>query len=1278
MADLESSDPGRGRRTGKSGSVQQSKAELLQAIAARRRAQLLRSSRAPSPPPDEVPDEESEHSESSEASGMSGDDDESFDESSPSGLNHSKTRSNGRRRSAGRQFESNHLADEDDLWCESVVKNSSSVVTAADDLSPVIDQLSIRIKNDVESNLKPKMLEGEFERKPKDTILNLRRRLVKKSTIVDSESDSGSENVASLAPLSPSPSMDYNSADDGDVDSPVFSKAKSKTMQAVVSPKPLSCSSTQLHRSSDADDEHAFAPGLESNIEERSSAAIEPQPQVKLTSAIDSPNESDNTEQLEDMVLIDGGHPAAIETQPQVIPTPAIDSPNESDNTEQQEDMVLIDGGHPAAIETQPQVIPTPAIDSPNESDNTEQQEDMVLIDGGHPAAIETQPQVIPTPAIDSPNESDNTEQQEDMVLIDGGHHAAIEPQPQVQPTPAINPLNESDNTEQQEDLVLVDGSHRFSLRAKTAQMLYLHQRAGIEWFWSLHTKGMGGILGDDMGLGKTMQVAAFLAGLFRTRNIKCALIVAPKTLIAHWVKELKVVGLSRKTKDYSGTSVKAREGALEHVLQVGGILLTTYDMVRCNFKSLRGDFVGRDGYGDTSDDIITWDYIILDEGHLVKNPNTQRAKSLREIPAAHRLILSGTPIQNHLQEMWVLFDFCCPNLLGDRKEFKDKYERQILAGTDKNASDRQKRIGIAVAEELRQKFAPFFLRRLKSDVFPDSDNKEERKLSRKNDLIVWLPLSERQEKLYRAFLNSATAEETLTTGAKVLSAMTVMKKICDHPALLTKRAANDIAEGMEGYLDTEDIQAAEAMTRSLAGMVEEDEGLGAPSCKIDFLMALLENLVAEGHRTLIFAQTKKMLNIIQDEVLDREWVFRRIDGTIKAAEREQYVQEFQSDENIPLFLLTSQVGGLGLTLTGADRVVIVDPAWNPSTDNQSVDRAYRIGQKNNVVVYRLMTCGTIEEKIYRKQVFKGHLMKVATEKKNQMRYFSQGELGEMFKVPELGFRVSVTQQQLHKEHYSQHKIDEGLQGHIEFLEGLGIAGVSHHDLLFTKEAEPLPPAEDQDLKASWEPRNPSYVGQQHRAVSKPESHDWDASHGTGRGILATTGLQSRNVDNENLLTVGLLRSKLEWLYRTLDDEAMPEEATAETWMKIVETENELREAEPLISGSKENIGAQLPFLPDATSPVSTQRSVKPFGPNNNKPIISTLPGKIHTIQDEPLPVQLVETVPKAEPMDLPNGSHVNDSPSSSGLSSGDSPAGTNVENDDVSGTLGLRELRLH
>ncbi|KAI5587719.1 hypothetical protein BDE02_05G053400 [Populus trichocarpa] len=601
-----------------------------------------------------------------------------------------------------------------------------------------------------------------------------------------------------------------------------------------------------------------------------------------------------------------------------------------------------------------------------------------------------------------------------------------------------------------------------YKLSGTIAKMLYPHQREGLRWLWSLHCQGKGGILGDDMGLGKTMQICSFLAGLFHSKLIKRALVVAPKTLLSHWIKELSVVGLSAKTREYFGTSLKARDYELQYILQDKGILLTTYDIVRNNSKSLRGDHYFID---DESEDSYIWDYMILDEGHLIKNPSTQRAKSLLEIPSAHCIVISGTPIQNNLKELWALFNFCCPGLLGDNKWFKETYEHPILRGNEKNASDREKRIGSTVAKELRERIQPYFLRRMKNEVFKE-DDATTAKLSRKNEIIVWLRLTACQRQLYEAFLRSEIVLSAF--DGSPLAALTILKKICDHPLLLTKRAAEDLLEGMESMLNPEDAAVAEKLAMHLADVADRtdtdfQEKHDNISCKISFILSLLDNLIPEGHNVLIFSQTRKMLNLIQESLVSNGYEFIRIDGTTKATDRTKIVSDFQEGNGAPIFLLTSQVGGLGLTLTKADRVIVVDPAWNPSTDNQSVDRAYRIGQMKDVVVYRLMTCGTVEEKIYRKQIFKGGLFRTATENKEQIRYFSQQDLRELFSLPKQGFNISLTQQQLHEEHDSQHKMDEFLESHIKFLETQGIAGVSHHSLLFSKTATVQVAQEEED-----------------------------------------------------------------------------------------------------------------------------------------------------------------------------------------------------------------------
>ncbi|XP_038989186.1 protein CHROMATIN REMODELING 24 [Phoenix dactylifera] len=593
--------------------------------------------------------------------------------------------------------------------------------------------------------------------------------------------------------------------------------------------------------------------------------------------------------------------------------------------------------------------------------------------------------------------------------------------------------------------------SRMYKVPQRIAKMLYPHQRDGLKWLWTLHCTGSGGILGDDMGLGKTMQVAAFLSGLFHSHLIKRALIVAPKTLLGHWMKEMSVVGLGEKIRDYSGANAKLRQYELQYVLKEGGVLLTTYDIVRNNSKSIQGDWYAN---GDGSEEEVLWHYTVLDEGHIIKNPKTQRAQSLFEIPSAHRIIISGTPIQNNLKELWALFNFCCPEILGDKDEFKIKYENAILRGNDKNASDREKHIGSTVAKELRERIKPYFLRRLKNEVFLEDDGTKNVKFSKKNEIIIWLKLTSCQRQLYEAFLNSDLVHSSIKGSP--LAALTILKKICDHPLLLTKKAAEGILEGMDSMLNREELSMVEEMAMNLANMTDHDDAPQVDlnvSCKISFILSLLENLIQGGHVVLIFSQTRKMLNLVQEALISEGYKFLRIDGTTKVSDREKIVKDFQEGAGAPIFLLTSQVGGLGLTLTKADRVIVVDPAWNPSTDNQSVDRAYRIGQTKDVLVYRMMTCGTVEEKIYKMQVFKGGLFRTATENKEQTRYFSQKDIQELFSLPEQGFDVSLTQQQLHEEHDQQQTMDDSLLNHIKFLESQGIAGVSHHSLLFSKTA---------------------------------------------------------------------------------------------------------------------------------------------------------------------------------------------------------------------------------
>lgn len=334
--------------------------------------------------------------------------------------------------------------------------------------------------------------------------------------------------------------------------------------------------------------------------------------------------------------------------------------------------------------------------------------------------------------------------------------------------------------------------------------------------------------------------------------------------------------------------------------------------------------------------------------GHKIKNPSRQVSQRMRQIQAHTRLLLTGTPIQNSLKELWALFDFVCNGtLLGSLRTFNDEYSRPIEAGTDRNASDAQKKLGIDIARALRETIAPHFLRREKkvenaTEVSPaaespecSSDTSAMPKLLPKNDFIVWTYLSDTQVKLYRTFLESQQVQSLLNQTRSPLAALNVLKKICDHPRLVLQHTAYREALGLgldknstasedsqtEGMLDSQSAEMPGARhgiselkeifpgshQHSVEGVSVED--LIEQSGKLRFLVQLMDRLKKEGHRCLIFSQSLKMLDSIYNVLLERGCKMLRIDGSVKEiAERQRLVEQFNQDENIFCFLLTTQV----------------------------------------------------------------------------------------------------------------------------------------------------------------------------------------------------------------------------------------------------------------------------------------------------------------------------------------------------------------------------------
>ncbi|XP_060105498.1 DNA excision repair protein ERCC-6-like [Heteronotia binoei] len=610
---------------------------------------------------------------------------------------------------------------------------------------------------------------------------------------------------------------------------------------------------------------------------------------------------------------------------------------------------------------------------------------------------------------------------------------------------------------------------------------LFDHQREGIAFLYSLYRDSRkGGILADDMGLGKTIQIIAFLSGMFDSEYIRSVLLVMPTTLVSNWMREFASWTPGLRVKVFHGTSKVERSRNLERIQKRNGVLITTYQMILNNWQQL----------SSCGGQEFVWDYVILDEAHKIKTPSAKTTKCVHAIPCRNRILLTGTPVQNNLQELWALFDFACQgSLLGTMKTFRMEYENPITKAREKDATPGEKALGLKMSENLMSIIKPYFLRRSKDDIQKKLKSgpqnnllKDQSKaaapempsLPRKNDFIVWVYVSPIQEEIYRNFLSLDHIKELLMTTRSPLAELNVLKKLCDHPRLLSARACSQLGLATSEYSEREEggeNEADELWGKNMDIERIPDEILIEESGKVRFLIALLDRLQEEGHQTLVFSQSRKMLDILERILTHRRFKLMRIDGTVThLLEREKRIDAFQNDKDYSVFLLTTQVGGVGLTLTAATRVVIFDPSWNPATDAQAVDRAYRIGQKENVVIYRLITCGTVEEKIYRRQVFKDSLIRQTTgDKKNPYRYFTKQELRELFTLGNT--RSSATQLQLQSLHRNQRKTDVRLDEHIAYLYSLEIFGLSDHDLMYTRETGHEDQAEDEEAHRYIEQR---------------------------------------------------------------------------------------------------------------------------------------------------------------------------------------------------------------
>jgi len=440
------------------------------------------------------------------------------------------------------------------------------------------------------------------------------------------------------------------------------------------------------------------------------------------------------------------------------------------------------------------------------------------------------------------------------------------------------------------------------TLPARLDGVLRSYQREGVNWLSFLEANGFAGILADEMGLGKTLQTLVWLSLQRLQSDVqgKPSLIVCPTSLVENWVEEARRFTPDLRVMSISGSARHEKWGELSNQ----DVVVTSYALMRRDIDQyLNHEFA----------------CFILDEAQHIKNRSTQNAIAAKRLRARHRLVLTGTPIENSVSDLWSIMDFLMPGYLGSHENFRNAYEQPISRG-DQDAEVAQAR--------LRRKLHPFLLRRLKREVATDLPPKIEK--------IATCTLTPDQQTVYKELLESSRRrvfDMVMKQGfqrsrMEILKTLLRLRQTCCHLDLLK---LPDLESKM-------------------------------PSAKLDLFFELLDEILDGGHRVLVFSQFTSMLAILKRELDERKVAYSYLDGATQ--ERLKIVHEFNTNRKIPIFLISLKAGGTGLNLTGADIVIHYDPWWNPAVEDQATDRAYRIGQKRTVYSMKLITKGTVEEKV--------------------------------------------------------------------------------------------------------------------------------------------------------------------------------------------------------------------------------------------------------------------------------------------------------------------------
>ena len=440
------------------------------------------------------------------------------------------------------------------------------------------------------------------------------------------------------------------------------------------------------------------------------------------------------------------------------------------------------------------------------------------------------------------------------------------------------------------------------------------YQITGFKWLKILDNYNFGGILADDMGLGKTIQLLAVIQKyLEQEKNAKPSIVVCPSSLSLNWKSEINKFTPNIKTLVIQGATEERKKQIQD--IEKYNLIITSYDLLKRDIQE----------YKNAN---YKFKYIIADEAQYIKNSNTQNSRAIKEITADTRYALTGTPIENSLSELWSIFDFIMPGYLYTYKKFKEQYEMPIIKENDQWA-----------LEKLKMLIEPFIMRRTKKEVLTE--------LPDKTISILNNEMQGEQLKIYMSYMANVKKEvrqEIQANGfeksqIKILALLMRLRQICCHPSLFISNYKGE-------------------------------------SSKLKQCIQLLKDAILSGHKILLFSGYSSMLEIIEKELKKENIKHFKLTGSTKVGDRIKLVEEFNNNDDVKVFLISLKAGGTGLNLIGADMVIHYDPWWNLSAENQATDRTYRIGQKRNVQVYKLITKDSIEERIYELQEKKANLAK--------------------------------------------------------------------------------------------------------------------------------------------------------------------------------------------------------------------------------------------------------------------------------------------------------------